>query len=124
MMNALLFIWQLPQNLIGMLLRLICKGEDYAYCDVIVRRAKKMKGGISLGKFIIVSQNVDNRTILHEYGHCKQSQMLGWLYLLIIGLPSLIWAWCYGVIVDKSHNGYYRFYTEKWADNIAGIRRG
>ena len=113
----------LPQNLLGLLLRAIYKGNDSTYESSIVRRSTTFRGGISLGKYIIVSQWTSKKTIKHEYGHCKQSKYLGWLYLLIIGLPSLIWAWMYGPIVKPTKNGYSRFYTEKWADKLGGVER-
>jgi hypothetical protein len=43
--------------------------------------------------------------------------------LLVIGLPSIIWATLYGWVIPYSHNGYYRFFTEKSADKLAGIIR-
>lgn len=109
--------------LLGLLLRAIYKGHDSIYEDAIVRRSTKMRGGISLGKYIIVSQWSDKMTIMHEYGHCRQSKMLGWFYLLVIGLPSIIWAVLYGPIVKPSPNGYYKFFTEKWADKLGGVIR-
>lgn len=123
MKDILMYIWQLPQNLVGLVLRLIYKGNDSMYEDAIVRRSTSMLGGISLGKYIIVSQWSRENTIKHEYGHCRQSKMLGWLYLLVIGLPSIIWAGMYGTIIKASKNGYYKFYTEKWADNLGGVVR-
>lgn len=123
MKQALLYAWMLPQNLLGLLLRAIYKGNDSTYESAIVRRSTKFGGGISLGRYIIVNQFAGMKTIKHEYGHCKQSKYLGWLYLIIIGLPSLIWAWMYGPIVKPTKNGYYKLYTEKWADKIGGVER-
>lgn len=123
MKEVLLYIWQLPQNLVGLLLRAIYKGYDSNYEDAIVRRSTKMSGGISLGKYIIISQWSKQSTMMHEYGHCRQSKYLGWLYLLLIGLPSIVWAGMYGVIIKKSHNGYYKFFTEKWADRLGNVAR-
>ena len=82
-----------------------------------------MKGGISLGKYIIVNQWSTKKTIMHEYGHCLQSKKLGWLYLAVIGLPSIVWAMLYGSVVKSTKNGYYKFYTESWADKLGGVKR-
>lgn len=82
-----------------------------------------MSGGISLGKYIIVSQWSQIDTIKHEFGHCRQSKYLGWLYLVVIGLPSIVWAGLYGTVVKVTKNGYYKFYTEKWADGLGKIKR-
>ena len=81
-----------------------------------------MRGGISLGQYIIVSQFATDNTIYHEIGHCRQSMYLGWLYLLVIGIPRLAWAILYGTI-KPSANGYYKFYTEKWADRLGNVER-
>ena len=122
-MKVLRYIWELPQNLLGLLLRVIYKGTDSEYEGAVVRRSLKMLGGISLGRYIIVSQFASERTVMHEYGHCLQSRRLGWLYLLVIGLPSIIWAGLYGSVVKSTKNGYYRWYTEKWADRLGGVER-
>ena len=123
MKNILLCLWQLPQNFVGLLLRAIFKGYDSQYESAIVRRSTKMQGGISLGKYIIVSQWAGEKTIKHEYGHCEQSMRLGWLYLPVIGLPSIVWAGLYGRIVKETPSGYYKFFTERWADKLGGITR-
>ena len=122
-MKALRYIWELPQNLLGLLLRVIYKGTDSEYEGAVVRRSLQMQGGISLGRYIIVSQFASKTTVMHEYGHCLQSRRLGWLYLLVIGLPSIVWAGLYGTVVKPTKNGYYRFYTERWADRLGGVKR-
>lgn len=119
MKNVLLYLWQLPQNLLGLLLRAIYKGKDSTYNEVLVRRTTTMKGGISLGKYIIVNQWANKKTIAHEYGHCKQSLLLGPLYLLVIGLPSISHA---AFCKCKNHS-YYDFFPEKWADKLGGVER-
>ena len=94
MKKFLMYMWELPQNLLGLLLRAIYKGKDSQYKDVIVRRSLKMKGGISLGRYIVLNQFSSELTLKHEYGHCLQSRRLGWLYLIVIGMPSIIWPYC------------------------------
>ena len=122
-MKVLRYIWELPQNLLGLLLRVIYKGTDSEYEGAVVRRSLKMQGGISLGRYIIVSRYASRKTVMHEYGHCIQSRRLGWLYLLVIGLPSIVWAGLYGTLIKPTMNGYYRFYTERWADRLGGVKR-
>lgn len=119
MKNALLYLWQLPQCLLGLLLRAIYKGKDSTYNGVLVRRSTAMKGGISLGKYIILNQWANKTALAHEYGHCKQSMRLGWLYLFVVGIPSLIHAF---LCPCKNHS-YYSFYTERWADKLMDIKR-
>lgn len=135
MKRVLLYLWQLPQNLLGLLLIAIYKPERKHIMDNgnEIHFATRMLGGISLGKYSIVNTNhyrmeivnsLKRDTVRHEaIGHAKQSLYLGWLYLLVIGLPSIVWAGLYGPIIKPTKNGYYKFYTEKWADRLAGIER-
>lgn len=121
-----LFLWQLPQNLLGILwlnINLIfyygIKHIKTINESIYVYEIPSRFGGVSLGKYIVVSENSSDTTIKHEYGHCKQSQYLGWLYLPIIGLPSIIWACIY----KYTNKDYYWFYTEKLADKLGKIKR-
>ena len=122
--GILLYLWQLPQNLLGLLLISILKPEDkYDFEGVTLCYATRMRGGISLGRYIIVASQMKDytgRTEKHELGHCKQSMILGPLYLVVIGLMSLIWAAVWRPGYGKS---YYDFYTEKWADKLGGVDR-
>lgn len=132
-----LYIWQLPQNIIGLILVLILKPEKklIASNGNFVYFSSKMSGGISLGKYSIIDDYYIKRlkkeesmlnldVTKHEaLGHGTQSRYLGPMYLPVIGLPSLIWAWLYGPVIPYTHNGYYVFYTEKWADKLAKIVR-
>lgn len=122
----LLYVWQLPQNLLGLLFLLVlCPVEevrDTGYAKVY--RSHRMSGGISLGQYAFVSMvsAMDEKAIMHEgVGHPRQSRMLGPLYLLVIGLLSLLWA----RLGDRIAPGksYYWFYTEKWADRLGGVER-
>lgn len=119
MKKILLYIHQLPQNIVGLVLRLIYKGTDTEYEGAIVRRSLQMQGGISLGKYIIVNRYASKKTIMHEYGHCRQSQMLGWLYLIVVGLPSILHA----AFCPCKRHSYYSFFTERWADKLGGVDR-
>ena len=123
MKKVLLYIWEAPQNILGLLLRLIYKGHDSIYEDAIVRRSTKMKGGISLGRYIIINQWSTDKTVKHEYGHTIQSKRLGWFYLLLVGLPSIVWACLYGSVIKPTLNGYYKFITECSADRLGGVDR-
>lgn len=118
MLNILLYIWQLPQNLLGILLLAIYAGDNGQYKDAIVRRSVKMQGGISLGKYIIVSEDATKKSIMHEYGHCRQSIMLGWLFLLIVGLPSILHA----VLCNCKDHSYSSVYPENWANKLGGVK--
>lgn len=130
--DVLMYLWQLPQNLLGLLLIAIYKNakrvDDFE--DVHVYKTDKMPSGISLGKYIILHPLCfTNETILkHEYGHCLQSQILGWLYLIVIGIPSILGN-IYNRLFHKnwdlaeSYKWYYNQPWEKWADELGGVER-
>ena len=119
--EILLYLWQLPQNLVGLLFLLVLKGETrHRLGSIRFYFLDTFPGGITLGEYIIVGTRQE-LTVRHEYGHVLQSRMLGPLYLLVIGLPSVLWAWLHRYIApDKS---YYWFYTERWADRLGRGKR-
>jgi len=122
--EALLYAWQLPQNILGLLLVLWLQPEDaYDFEGAKLYYATRMRGGISLGRHIVVRsymQDLTGNYVRHELGHTKQSRMLGPLYLIVIGLPSLLWAaWWH----EGRNRSYYSFYTERWADALGGVNR-
>ena len=87
--NAVQWSWGLPQTLAGFALYMAHRGNkqyDYGGAKVTVW---DRNDGVSLGKFIFAPD--DEHMLSHEYGHTKQSLLLGPLYLPLIGLPSLIW---------------------------------
>lgn len=129
--NILLYIWQLPQNIVGLVLRLFMGADKTVRGfrgDTTVYVSTRMSGGISLGKYIILSAyhadfDRTQDTWNHEYGHTRQSRMLGPLYLFVIGIPSICWAGLYGPVIKPTRNGYYKFYPERWADKLGGVIR-
>lgn len=118
MKRLALYVWQLPQNLLGWsiktVLRLKNEGNGIYHW--------KAWSGLSLGDYIFVNARASDLMLRHEAGHRRQSVMLGPLYLLLVGLPSFLWASLKraGLFRDRD---YYSFYTEKWADRLAGIER-
>lgn len=117
-MSVLMYIWQLPQHLLGLLLLLCLDGEQrHTFKGIDFYYAKQFVNGISLGKYIILGHKSE-KSIKHEYGHSRQSQYLGWLYLIVVGLPSVI---CAMMCNDK--DTYYGFFTERWADRLGGVKR-
>lgn len=133
-----LWIWQLPQNLLGLILILFYRPDVKLIAENgnEVHFSDSMPGGISLGKYSIISKyyirsHMTDKAILdldvtkHEaLGHGTQSRWLGPFYLPVVGLQSIIWAWIYPCkAFPYSKNGYYKFWTESWADKLAGITR-
>lgn len=123
-MNLLLFLWQLPQNIFGLLYILISNGE-YQYCsdDVHIFTTESKYGSVSLGNFVFVSVRASDLryTLAHEIGHTIQSKYLGPLYLFVIGIPSILWVGARMVSRTLRKKDYYWFYTEAWANKLAGL---
>jgi hypothetical protein len=89
--------------------------------------------GISLGRIVFWSRensrwhDLDVRNRAHELGHTKQSRMLGWLYLPVVGLPSIsraAYALIFREMTGRQWTGYYEGYPEDWADRLGGVVRG
>lgn len=119
MLDVVLFIWQLPQNIVGLFAVAIFgkrydPGRDYWTWN--------KTSAVSLAKFILANERVNDITLRHEKGHRVQSLLLGPLYLIVIGIPSITWAALHDTICPEK--SYYWFYTERWADKLAGINRG
>ena len=126
--QILLYIWQLPQHLLGLIFCLLFREEkSLMYKDKKIRVCSRIPGtGVSLGDYIFVRKYpYDNYTwmdVKHEYGHSVDSKIWGWLYLLVIGIPSFIWGRIYKYDPDKPY-GYFKFYTERWSDKHGGVVR-
>lgn len=119
------WVWQLPQNLLGLWYKLAIHddiSDDLTSTDEhYTIYLKGTNGGVTLGKYIFVYRRFNNLAyvVKHESGHVKQSKMLGPLYLLVIGLPSILWATTHRVIAPGKD--YYWFYTERWANKLTSI---
>lgn len=118
----ILFIWQILQNLIGIGFWVYFKLRGDI--ETIVRnkysrvyRSKYMAGGISLGNFAFVSNNLAKKetAVRHEQGHMWDSKVMGPLYLFIVGIPSILNA------AFKFTKCYYSFYTEARANRFGGV---
>lgn len=117
------WVWQLPQNLCGLIYKM-CIWEDIKEaipCQNAQIMLKKSNGGVTLGKYVFVyyRYNELSKVVRHELGHVEQSKILGPLYIIVIGLPSIIWAATHRTIAPKKD--YYWFFTEAWANKLAGI---
>ena len=123
--NLMLFIWQLPQHLLAILyigyLVMMCKdlGVDSRYKQAIVIPCV-MRGAVTLGCYVFVGLNSEYRkTVKHELGHTIQSKILGPLYLIVIGIPSITYCGLRRIFPSLRKKNYYDFYTEKWANNLS-----
>ena len=131
MKNIILFLWQLPQAVAGLVTIVVTgahkiENGGYWFTD-------KGDFGVSLGPFVVFADKSGTATIpmcdiRHERGHQKQSLYLGPLYLLLIGLPSAA-----GNIIDRVYHKhwkstaryiwYYRLPWEAWADKLGDVKR-
>lgn len=127
--DILKYIWQLPQNLCGLVWKSIRKDNRIVQVDNEDARSvgaevwlMKAGGGVTLGQYVFISQTYQDQSavIRHECGHVKQSLILGPLYLIVIGIPSILHAWLNDYIGCDEEGGYSHFYTEKWADKLMG----
>lgn len=132
--DALVFMWEFPQNLVGLATFWILKmqrklvkvqKENYRYF------IETQSTGVSLGWFVFWTPDgnrfpyLENDCRMHEYGHALQSSMLGPLYLLVVGVPSLsrvIYRRAYRKVKGRSWKKYYNGFPENWADKLGGIR--
>jgi len=126
-------LWQLPQNLVGIIL---------LFSVAITRKIRKIEFerkhcfistdiAISLGYFLFWTDGNDNSTSMnsltikeHEYGHSIQSMLLGPLYLIVVGIPSIsraIYAMYYYRKHGTSWTHYFDAYPENWANRLAKI---
>lgn len=120
MKNLVLWLWQFPQNLLGFIIIKLGKANKY-YHITNIYTCHCFYAGVSLGKYIIFDNRciTEDNNIKHEMGHQKQSLYLGWLYLIIIGIPSVIGNLIYRIKKFK----YYELPWEKWADKLGNVKR-
>ncbi|NNM54186.1 MAG: hypothetical protein HKM05_05625 [Spirochaetales bacterium] len=133
LLTLVAWLWEQPQTLLGSSLRLAFHGARYRWFKLddgvsktgpFVLRITGNWGAFSLGQTILMGLPPGypglEPMLRHEAGHSRQSRLLGPLYLVVIGLPSLLWAgwytWRYRRGRTKTPHPYGWFYTEAWAD--------
>ena len=109
-----------------------CKHYDYRG---VVRTAWNMNSGLSMGMFIFTPKEPDpedqsvhavaereycEQVAVHEYGHTFQALLLGPLYLIVVGIPSITWAGLPKFQRMRAQKGipYTKLYCEKWASRL------
>lgn len=130
MIYLILYTWCLPQTILALIVRLFIKIKSKEKANnVIIYKVEWSFGSLSLSNMIYLCNSHwnNNEIVKHETGHFKQSLILGWFFLLVIGFPSLMWAWwlhdLYNSIRVKrglDEVSYYSLYTEKWANKLGG----
>lgn len=111
------FTWGLPVNLIGLLVFLCCwgHGRRERFHNSVVTYLPGNRGGLSLGVFLFLSTSGGGDLRPHEYGHTIQCLLLGPLYWVVVGLPSVIWCFLFVGYREKHHISYDALYCEHWA---------
>lgn len=131
--------WGFLQSFLGFLLFLVnINCRHYIYHGAIVTEWKP-RSSVSLGLFVFCSDNphfaepnglskedAASRLLTHEYGHTIQSLVLGPLYLLVIGIPSVTWAFLPYFRRMRSEKGipYSRAYCERSANKLGEKHTG
>lgn len=124
MMEILKYFWQLPQLIAAFIYYWYLKSKDEILdtctCQgAIVFIKRKSCGSVTLGSRIFLSPRATDTTVRHEWGHTRQSLILGPLYIIIIGIPSIIWAATHKSIAPNKP--YDWFYTESTANKLGGL---
>lgn len=100
-------------------------GYKIYVADYYSHKADKVLGeisGFSLGKYVCLNSLHKLKALKHEKGHGKQSVILMWFYLIVIGLPSAT-----GNLLARKfvwfHKNYYNLPWEARADKLGGVKR-
>ncbi|MBR6534662.1 MAG: hypothetical protein IKT65_03695 [Clostridia bacterium] len=123
------------QTFLGGIIFLINVKHKHCFYHGAVITYWKLSSSLSLGMFIFVTDNpycypslhskwsppeVCERLIVHEYGHTIQSLILGPLYLIVMGIPSFLWAFIPALnrMRKEKSISYFSFFTERWANHL------
>lgn len=131
LLSTFFFIWELPQNLSGLITYLLVRKQFSAKEKRQMRRFYQVPGfSATLGSYVFWSASTPmngsaSPTVKHhEFGHSVQSRILGPFFLIVVGIPSVSRN-LYGRYYYKKHKklwgNYFSGYPEKWADNL-GLR--
>ena len=94
--------------------------EYYHGATLVNRNGHRNNGwGMTLGSYIngynLEADPQKERTFAHEYGHTKQSMVLGPLYLSLVGIPSIIGS----VSDDIGLSDHHREWYEVWSNQMS-----
>lgn len=136
-----MIIWQSPQWILGLIVRRILKSErvpwdqiasQYPGVDapVFIHRGFGRSFGVALGEQIVLSWTIYSvvpGVVRHEYGHVRQSRLLGPLYLPTVALVSVVMNIISRVLLASGRyefaTHYYDRWPENWADRLGGVKR-
>lgn len=81
-------------------------------------------GGVSFGPITVVNEDATDYLKTHEFGHAVQNCYWGFLFPLVVALPSAARYWYREVVKRTSLQeiielpGYYDIWFEKQASNL------
>ncbi len=125
--------WGILQTTLGLVLFLLHFNVKHFHYHGATVTVWETKSSVSLGMFVFVTaepyfaekfkgqigvEELSNRLLVHEYGHTIQSLILGPLYLILIGIPSMLWGFLGGSKRREKQIPYGAFFTEKWANRL------
>ena len=139
--------WGILQTVAGFLLFLRYRTCPHEFLCGAVHTWWKKSSGISLGLFIFTPEEeaavqetgtlrnreskdsgIKNSEVnrlpayltVHEYGHTIQSLILGPFYLVVVGVPSVVWANFPACVRWRKERQipYSWFWVEKWANQL------
>lgn len=114
------WIWGFPQTLLGLFICVIyLRCPHFPYHGAIATEWNR-ETGLSLGMFLFVPRGREPWFLVHEYGHTIQSLILGPCYLLLVGIPSVIWGY-HPHFRKQWYSGgraYDSVYPENWATGL------
>lgn len=120
--DIIMYIWQLPQHVVALFIMGILFFDLIYTKRVLDKRIVYIRciwGCFSLGDYLFVHPNSNKGDLIHLLGHSKQSVRFGWLYMVIVGIPSLLHYIIWRMLGKRWL--YNRFYTERWANSIMNM---
>lgn len=132
--SLLRHVWEMPQMFVGYMLGMcriimgkVRKVETvWGVTFVVCEHAQNSCVGVSLGPIVNIASNKPHEESIrvliqkdigiykHELGHTVDSLIWGWLYLLVIGLPSMVSVQMETMRIG--HHKHCRLYAERWAN--------
>jgi len=124
--RKIFLLWEFPQLLLSLALFAALKKKisgSLNYRDTIIYFVRGFPGGISLSYIVFLNSSYIDRpdVIKHEYGHSRQSLMLGWFYLIVVGIPSILRSAIWN-IKKLAGEDYYNKFPENWANRLGGLK--
>jgi hypothetical protein len=134
--NIILYFWMLPQNILGLILIVLftkkitsLKTSKRVSVNIYYLDKNVDFAAISLGRYLLISSTYNDKETIerHEEGHYIQSLYFGPLYLIVIGIPSILMnilsMYFYKKGKSNMLENYYNRWPENWADKLGGVNR-